>query len=170
MQITNGQAYRITTSWSSLALDVRDSSTDNDAPVVQNPVNLPNTSQGWVVYEHPNNQWELVNVNSDKSLSAYYGKSDAGTPLVQYDRHGWNDQLWTIDVINEDDGNWTAFITTVLTFQPLTVVDVPGATIAWDTQLELWPRKVQIAMPGVPATANQQFRFTPVNVGAGFLS
>lgn len=46
MQLINGQAYRITTSWSSLALDVRDSSTDNDAPVVQNPVNAPNMSQG----------------------------------------------------------------------------------------------------------------------------
>ena len=56
MQLINGQAYRMTTSWSSLALDVRDSSTDNDAPVVQNPVNAPNMSQGWVAYEHPNNQ------------------------------------------------------------------------------------------------------------------
>ena len=75
-----------------------------------------------------------------------------------------------VNVINESDTNWTAFIVTVLTFQPLTVIDVPGATIAWDTQLELWPQKTQLASPSFPATANQQFRFTPVNVGAAFLS
>ena len=93
MALIDGQAYRITTEWSGLAIDVRDSSTDDDAPVVQNPVNAPNTSQHWVAREHPSNQFELVNVNSGKSLSVYYGKTDPGTKLVQYDSHGWTDQI-----------------------------------------------------------------------------
>ena len=31
-----------------------------------------------------------------------------------------------VNVINESDTNWTAFIVTVLTLQPLTVIDVPA--------------------------------------------
>lgn len=153
MELIDGQVYRITTQYSGLAIDVRDSSTDDDVPVVQNPVNLFNTSQHWAARRRVNNQFQLVNVNSGKSLSVYYGKTDPGTKLVQYESHGWNDQLWTV---NFGETALTA-IATVLAAK--LCIDVPAATIAWDTQLELWPPNGI----GGSAADNQAFIFTPLN-------
>ena len=154
MPLIDGQAYRITTLWSGLAIDVRDSSTDDDAPVVQNPVNAPNPSQHWVARAHLNNQFELVNVNSGKSLSVYYGKTDPGTTLVQYDSHGWNDQLWAVNFLGD-----TALTPIITALSNSLVIDVPGATVAWDTQLELWPPNGG----GSAVAGNQDFIFTPLN-------
>ncbi|MCW2675191.1 MAG: Endo,4-beta-xylanase precursor [Modestobacter sp.] len=145
--------YRITTAGSSLALDVQDSATTDDTPVVQNPVNVGSRSQAWQTLLQSNGNYELVNANSGMCLSVYYAQTTAGAPLVQYDCHGYTDQQWKINGPNST-GDFS-FQSALDNFY----VDVPGGSVAWNTQLDLWPG----SGPGGTPAVNQLFLMLPVS-------
>lgn len=84
--ITPGQFYRITAGSTSLAIDVEGSSSDHDAHVVQNPVNLLSNSQLWQVINETGG-YEVRNAATHRCLSVYYNSAAAGAKLVQYDCH-----------------------------------------------------------------------------------
>src|SRR3954451_7302899 len=144
---------RITTAYTGLAMDVEAASGDDDAKVVQNPVNIGSASQAWQFLQQPNGSYELRNANSGKCLSVYYNSTAAGAKLVQYDCHGWTDQQWQLAGM----GGPTLAIQSVLSSYR---VDVPGGTIAWNTQLQQWP-----SYRGYEP--NQWFYLTPVNIAPG---
>jgi len=151
--VPNGESYRITTAYTGLAMDVEAASGDDDAKVVQNPVNIGSASQAWQFLQQPNGSYELRNANSGKCLSVYYNSTAAGAKLVQYHCHGWTDQQWQLAGM----GGPTLAIQSVLSSYR---VDVPGGTIAWNTQLQQWP-----SYRGYEP--NQWFYLTPVNIAAG---
>ena len=155
--VSDGQVYRITAVFNGLALDVRDSSTEPDAPVVQNPVNLDSTSQQWGVQVLGDQTISLLNITSGMALSVYYGKTEPGAVLVQYPNHTWSDQRWTLASTGDDAAGIAAIHSTLNNL----LIDVPGGTVIWNTQLDLWPPSGG-PMPngGTYLGANQAFLFT----------
>ena len=124
------RAYRLTTAWS-LAMDV--DSADDDAPVMQRGVDPGRLSQEWSFVRQSNGTYEVMNVSTGKCLSLYYGRTDQGTPLVQYDCHGWTDQQW--ELMPNTRGGTSFKLRSELSGY---YVDVPGGTPVWGTQLDMW--------------------------------
>jgi endoglucanase len=125
------QVYRLTSTLASLALDVAGGSTDSGAPVVQWPVN-GGQNQEWTL-SGGSYGWKIVNYNSGDCLAVQGASTDAGAPLVQYPcadvkymEWGFEQALSTgIYVLRNANSNL--------------VVDIPGGTGNWGTQLEQWP-------------------------------
>jgi len=127
--------YKITTT-AALALDVSGGATGNGAPVIQWPQN-GGANQQWRVLPASTDPYQLIqNVNSGKCLTLPY-QGAAGTGLEQYtcDPSARNQQ-WAID--SERVNGWGGNLL-YNGLQNGNAVDVPGATVAWGTQLIAWP-------------------------------
>jgi hypothetical protein len=136
--------YRLTTAWS-LAMDV--DSSDDDAPVIQRGVD-GSFSQEWSFLRQSNGTYEVVNASTGKCLSLYYGRTNQGAPLVQYDCHGWSDQQWRIIPLSRGGVSFE-----LQSAASGYYVDVPGGTPVWGTQLDVWSLNLSL---------NQAWVLTPL--------
>ncbi len=127
------------------------SSTDDDIPVVQNPVNLFNTSQHWAARRRVNNQFQLMNSAAGKPRSSPLCQ-DTGTKLVQYESHGWNDQLWTVNF-----GETALTVIATVLAAKVTSTSPPRPSPGTSTSNQP-PNGI-----GGSAADNQAFIFTPLN-------
>ena len=152
-EITSGDYYRITGGSSGLAIDVRSSSTANDARVVQREVDLESESQAWRALRQSDG-YEFRNANSGKCLSVAGNSNAAGAHLSQRDCNGTDGQLWRVHAGDVDP---TAGFESVLSGH---FIDVPGNTQAENTLLELQPGNADGGNPG----ASQSFYMVRVDV------
>jgi hypothetical protein len=152
-EIISGDYYRITGGSSGLAIDVRSSSTANDAEVVQREVDLESTSQAWRALRQSDG-YEFRNANSGKCLSVSENSEAAGAHLLQRNCDGSAGQLWRVRAGDVDP---TAGFQSVLSGH---YIDVPGNTQAEDTLLELQPGNADGGNPG----ASQSFYMVRVDV------
>jgi hypothetical protein len=130
--IDTSQMYRITT-LNSLALDVEGASMADDARVIQWGVKPSGPNQLWNFVPQGDATYEIVNVNSNKCLSVYYDGRFAGAGLVQYDCHGWSDQLWEVSFPYGDGSTVKLKAVSSGMF-----ADVPGDSNSWGTQIVQW--------------------------------
>jgi hypothetical protein len=143
----SGHTYRITTS-ASLAVDVSGASLDDNAPVIQWPVN-GGPNQSWRVQQLADGNVWIVNVNSGKCLSVNGASLSPGAGLVQFTCYTAPNEEWYLEPVNSG----TLYkIRSVA--QLSNVVDVPGGTVSWGTQLEQWSDN---------GGTNQQFFFTTLS-------
>ena len=138
-----GHVYRITTN-ASLALDVSGASQGENAAVIQWPVN-GGPNQSWRLQQLTDGSDYIINLNSGKCLSVNGPSLDAGAALVQYTCYGAPTQKWYLEPVNSG----TEY--TIRSAASTNVVDVPGGSVSWGTQLEQWYAN---------AGSNQQFFFT----------
>jgi len=144
-QLDTSKTYRITTG-SSLALDVEGGSTGDGARIIQWPLN-GGRNQQWRV-EGSDRFYRFVNVNSGKCLTAASRVGYAGEQLVQWNCRSGSGQWWVTAFLA---GNRVATVGIAGTNLHW---DIPGGSIAWGKQLQLWPGNLQ---------AHQSFSFTPLN-------
>ncbi|MFG1643265.1 RICIN domain-containing protein [Amycolatopsis sp. NPDC049252] len=122
--------YRITTV-ATLAVDVAGSSSDAGAAVIQWPIN-DGQNQEWTLVGKTYGSW-LVNYATGKCLSVPGASLAAGAPLVQYPCSDVAHEEWALEPV--DSG--TAYV--LRNANSHQVIDVPGGTGNWGTQLEQWP-------------------------------
>ena len=133
--ILGDTTFRITTS-TSLALDVAGGSLDDNAPVIQWPVN-GGANQSWLVIQTSGTQWFggnylIINANSGKCLSVAGPSPDAGAQLVQYTCYGALSQIWY--------ATGGPYVYQIHSEASDNVIDIPGNQGAtWGTQIEQWP-------------------------------
>lgn len=137
--------YVITSTLSSLAVDVSGGSTGSGAAVIQWPRN-GGQNQEWTLTSGSYG-WQIVNYNSNLCLSLVSAAGGAGTSLVQYPCVDQPYMEWTFEGANTNTAN---IIRNAASRQ---VVDIPGGSGTWGTQLDQWPGN------GGP---NQTFWFTKV--------
>jgi hypothetical protein len=131
-----GHTYRITTQ-GSLALDVSGASHNDNAAVIQWPVN-GGSNQFWRVVDLGDGYSQVRNVNSNKCLTLGYpgAPGSAGTGITQWVCDGSLNQEWSIDADTINNfGNYLIYSG----LQNGAAVDVPGGTGNWGTQLIAWP-------------------------------
>ncbi|WIX98494.1 RICIN domain-containing protein [Amycolatopsis mongoliensis] len=122
--------YRITTV-ATLAVDVAGSSSDSGAAVIQWPINN-GQNQEWTLVGKSYGSW-LVNYRTGKCLSVSGASTSAGAPLVQYPCGDVAHEEWALEPVNSG----TAYV--LRNANSHQVIDVPGGTGNWGTQLEQWP-------------------------------
>jgi Ricin-type beta-trefoil lectin domain-like len=152
-EIVSGDHYRITGGSSGLAVDVRSSSTAEDAVVVQREVDLESRSQAWRALRQPDG-YELRNAHSGRCLSVAGDSVDAGAELVQRTCDDSAGQRWRVRAGDVDP---TAGFESALSGD---FIDVPGNTQDEDTLLELQPGNGDGGGPG----ASQSFYMVRVDV------
>jgi hypothetical protein len=124
--------YRLTTP-NSLGLAVANDSMADDAPVVQNALDVFALSQDWSFLPQAGGSYEMINLNSGKCLSVYGNSTAPGTGLVQYACHGWADQQWKLmRGANGDIQSWVSVSSGL-------AMDVPGSSPRQGLQLQQWP-------------------------------
>jgi hypothetical protein len=151
--IVSGDHYRITGGSSGLAIDVRSSSTADDASVVQREVDLASRSQAWRALRKGDG-YEFRNANSGKCLSVAGNSKAAGAHLVQRDCDDSAGQLWRMRAGEVDP---TAGFQSALSGH---YIDVPGNTQTPDTLLEMQPGNAGGDNPG----SSQSFYMVRVDV------
>jgi hypothetical protein len=136
--------YRITSYWTSLALDVQGGSLANEAAVIQWGVN-GGRNQEWR-FVAVGNAYEIVNYNSGKCLTVQGNVATAGARLVQYGCAGASNQLWWVMIGSIGDVSIQSVLSGLY-------VDVPGGSVTWGTQLIQW-------YGSSGGSLNQAFRLT----------
>jgi hypothetical protein len=76
----------------------------------------------------------VVDVNSAKCLAVLGGNMANGTPIVQWDCNGHDDQSWTMDEVNGHLG----YFRLRNKANPNKCLGVPGSTVASGVQLVIW--------------------------------
>jgi ricin-type beta-trefoil lectin protein len=124
------RVYRITTV-ATLAVEVSGSSKDSGAAVIQWPINS-GQNQEWTLVGKTYGSW-LVNYSTGKCLSVAGASTSAGARLTQYVCGDAAYEEWTLEPVNSG----TAYL--LRNAGSHQVIDVPGGTGNWGTQLEQWP-------------------------------
>jgi hypothetical protein len=124
------RVYRITTV-ATLAVDLAGSSTDSGAAVIQWPI-TGGQNQEWTLVGKTYGSW-LVNYSTGKCLSVVGASTSAGARLTQYVCGDVDYEEWTREPVNSG----TAYV--LRNAYSHQVIDVPGGTGNWGTQLEQWP-------------------------------
>lgn len=95
----SGQQYVIKSKLSGLYLDIKNTSKDNGALLIQREYN-GGASQKWYFEKQDNGYYLIKNCNSDKYLDVYNYSTEEGGIIIQFRYKGGMNQEWKITEVN----------------------------------------------------------------------